>query len=159
MSLFRCLSKYVFFHAPRSDLQSITQTHIPFPWTISTTLIDSLTHSSSWSSTRLETLKPRLMLCHLSPLLNPYPQVENVVVWVDCVISDYDSSSASSSSNKFCGPFSNLFHLFFGGIVAPSSSWPIPCPEKGFVFDFFWFRFGFRFSRDWDWRWWRDWSS
>ena len=47
------------------------------------------------------------------------PQVENVVVRVDCVISDDDSSYASSSSDKSRGPFSNLFRLFFGGIVKP----------------------------------------
>lgn len=47
------------------------------------------------------------------------PQVENVVVRVDCVISDDDSSSASSSSDKSRGPFSNLFRFVFGGIVKP----------------------------------------
>ncbi|KAA8519468.1 hypothetical protein F0562_013724 [Nyssa sinensis] len=47
------------------------------------------------------------------------PQVENVVVRVDCVISDDDSSSASGSSDKSRGAFSNLFRLVFGGIVKP----------------------------------------
>ncbi|MFQ6666635.1 hypothetical protein Gotur_032916 [Gossypium turneri] len=50
------------------------------------------------------------------------PQVENVVVRVDCVISDDDCSSSSSSSDKsraLVGPFSNLFRLVFGGIVKP----------------------------------------
>ncbi|GKV36937.1 hypothetical protein SLEP1_g45020 [Rubroshorea leprosula] len=49
------------------------------------------------------------------------PQVENVVVRVDCVISDDDSSSSSSSSDKsrIAGPFSCLFRLVFGGIVKP----------------------------------------
>lgn len=47
------------------------------------------------------------------------PQVDNVVVRVDCVISDDDSSSSSSSSDKSRGPFSNLFRLVFGGIVKP----------------------------------------
>ncbi|XP_059665737.1 F-box protein At5g46170 [Cornus florida] len=47
------------------------------------------------------------------------PQVENVVVRVDCVISDDDASSASGSSDKSRGPFSNLFRLVFGGIVKP----------------------------------------
>ncbi|PON82373.1 F-box domain containing protein [Trema orientale] len=44
------------------------------------------------------------------------PQVDNVVVRVDCVISDDDSSSAASSSDKSRGPFSNLFRFVFGGI-------------------------------------------
>uniref|UniRef100_A0A803QDW2 Uncharacterized protein n=1 Tax=Cannabis sativa TaxID=3483 RepID=A0A803QDW2_CANSA len=34
--------------------------------------------------------------------------VENVVVRVDCVISDDDSSSSASSSDKSRGPFSNM---------------------------------------------------
>ncbi|XP_041026832.1 F-box protein At5g46170-like [Juglans microcarpa x Juglans regia] len=49
-------------------------------------------------------------------------QVENVVVRVDCVISDDDSttSSPSSSSDKSRNPFSNLFRfVFFGTIVKP----------------------------------------
>lgn len=47
------------------------------------------------------------------------PQVENVVVRVDCVISDDDASSASGSSDKSRGAFSNLFRFVFGGIVKP----------------------------------------
>ncbi|XAR72486.1 hypothetical protein NMG60_11019140 [Bertholletia excelsa] len=47
------------------------------------------------------------------------PQVENVVVRVDCVISDDDASSATGSSDKSRGPFLNLFRLVFGGIVKP----------------------------------------
>lgn len=47
------------------------------------------------------------------------PQVDNVVVRVDCVISDDDSSSSASASDKSRGPFSNLFRLVFGGIVKP----------------------------------------
>ncbi|XVF27297.1 hypothetical protein REPUB_Repub14bG0094700 [Reevesia pubescens] len=49
------------------------------------------------------------------------PQVENVVVRVDCVISDDECSSSSSSSDKSraAGPFSNLFRLVFVGIVKP----------------------------------------
>ncbi|XWS19867.1 hypothetical protein CRYUN_Cryun31cG0053200 [Craigia yunnanensis] len=49
------------------------------------------------------------------------PQVENVVVRVDCVISDDDCSHSSSSSDKSraAGPFSNLCRLVFGGIVKP----------------------------------------
>ncbi|KAM3700845.1 hypothetical protein ACB098_05G127900 [Castanea mollissima] len=54
------------------------------------------------------------------------PQVDNVVVRVDCVISDEDSSSSSlsspaisSSSDKSRNPFSNLFRFIFGGIVKP----------------------------------------
>ncbi|KAL5577288.1 hypothetical protein UlMin_018987 [Ulmus minor] len=47
------------------------------------------------------------------------PQVENVVVRVDCVISDDDSSASASSSDKSRGPFSNLFRIVFGGIVKP----------------------------------------
>ncbi|CAB4276477.1 unnamed protein product [Prunus armeniaca] len=51
------------------------------------------------------------------------PQVENVVVRVDCVISDDESSpssaSSSSSSDKSRTPFSALFRLVLGGIVKP----------------------------------------
>ncbi|XP_058723908.1 F-box protein At5g46170-like [Vicia villosa] len=47
------------------------------------------------------------------------PQVENVVVRVDCVISDDDSNSASASSDKSRGPFWNLLRLVFGGIAKP----------------------------------------
>ncbi|XP_052179584.1 F-box protein At5g46170-like [Diospyros lotus] len=48
------------------------------------------------------------------------PQVENVVVRVDCVISDDDvSSSASGSADKSRGAFTSLCRLFFGGIVKP----------------------------------------
>ncbi|GLT59876.1 hypothetical protein SLA2020_326710 [Shorea laevis] len=49
------------------------------------------------------------------------PQVDNVIVRVDCVISDDDSSSSSSSSDKSraAGPFSNLLRFVFGGIVKP----------------------------------------
>lgn len=45
------------------------------------------------------------------------PQVENVVVRVDCVISDDDSSSSASEKSR--SPFTNLFRFFFGGIVKP----------------------------------------
>ncbi|KAK3204656.1 hypothetical protein Dsin_018702 [Dipteronia sinensis] len=44
-------------------------------------------------------------------------QVENVVVRVDCVISDDDSSSSTSEKSR--SPFSNLFRVVFGGIVKP----------------------------------------
>ncbi|KAI3800752.1 hypothetical protein L1987_28846 [Smallanthus sonchifolius] len=47
------------------------------------------------------------------------PQVENVVVRVDCVISDGDSTSAAGSSYKSRGPISSLFRIVFGGIVKP----------------------------------------
>ncbi|KAK7245648.1 hypothetical protein RIF29_40496 [Crotalaria pallida] len=47
------------------------------------------------------------------------PQVDNVVVRVDCVISDDDSNSSNSSVDKSRGTFSNLFRLVFGGIVKP----------------------------------------
>ncbi|KAK6917155.1 F-box domain [Dillenia turbinata] len=54
------------------------------------------------------------------------PQVENVVVKVDCVISD-DDSTASSATNPAAdncnrngnGPFSNLVRLFYSGIIKP----------------------------------------
>ncbi|KAJ6728371.1 hypothetical protein OIU74_006423 [Salix koriyanagi] len=52
------------------------------------------------------------------------PQVDNVVVRVDCVISDDDTSS-SSSSTKSHSPsssssgFSSIFRLVLGGIVKP----------------------------------------
>ena len=47
------------------------------------------------------------------------PQVDNVVVHVDCVISDDDSSSSAASSDKARGPFANLFRLVFGSLVKP----------------------------------------
>ncbi|KAL6991498.1 hypothetical protein U1Q18_009611 [Sarracenia purpurea var. burkii] len=47
------------------------------------------------------------------------PQVETVVVRVDCVISDDDASSAGGSSDKSRGSFSNLCRLVLGGIVKP----------------------------------------
>ncbi|KAL8192296.1 hypothetical protein R6Q57_027963 [Mikania cordata] len=46
------------------------------------------------------------------------PQVENVVVRVDCVISDDDSSPAGSS-DKSRGSISSLFRIIFGGFVKP----------------------------------------
>ncbi|CAI9290742.1 unnamed protein product [Lactuca saligna] len=46
-------------------------------------------------------------------------QVENVVVRVDCVVSDDDAPSASGASDKSRGTFSSLVHLVFGGIVKP----------------------------------------
>ncbi|EEF42619.1 F-box protein At5g46170 [Ricinus communis] len=58
------------------------------------------------------------------------PQVDNVVVRVDCVISDDDtspssssdksrSSGSSSSSSSSSAGFSSIFRLVFGGIVKP----------------------------------------
>ncbi|GMI93577.1 hypothetical protein like AT5G46170 [Hibiscus trionum] len=49
------------------------------------------------------------------------PQVENVVVRVDCVISDDDCSPSSSSYDKSrsAGPISSLFRFLLGGIVKP----------------------------------------
>ncbi|KAM0050477.1 putative F-box protein AUF1 [Helianthus debilis subsp. tardiflorus] len=49
------------------------------------------------------------------------PQVQNVLVRVDCVISDDDSTSSSSASDKSRGggPFSSLLRLLVGGIVKP----------------------------------------
>ncbi|KAL6144172.1 hypothetical protein ACLB2K_054867 [Fragaria x ananassa] len=48
------------------------------------------------------------------------PQVDTVLVRVDCVISDDDSTSSSpSSSDKSRVPFSSLFRLVFGSIVNP----------------------------------------
>ncbi|CAO2842176.1 unnamed protein product [Amaranthus hypochondriacus] len=47
------------------------------------------------------------------------PQVDNVVVRVDCVISDDDSSSAVASADKSRSSFSNLFRLIFGNIFKP----------------------------------------
>ncbi|KAE8722947.1 F-box protein [Hibiscus syriacus] len=48
-------------------------------------------------------------------------QVENVVVRVDCVISDNDCSPSSSCYDKSrsAGPISSLFRLLLGGIVKP----------------------------------------
>ncbi|GAB4840648.1 hypothetical protein Ancab_021415 [Ancistrocladus abbreviatus] len=47
------------------------------------------------------------------------PQVENVVVRVDCVISDDDSSSSSSSADKSRSSFVNLFRIVFVNIFKP----------------------------------------
>ncbi|XP_057949048.1 F-box protein At5g46170 [Malania oleifera] len=48
------------------------------------------------------------------------PQVEHVLVRVDCVISDDDAASAASASDKArAGSFSNIFRLILGGIVKP----------------------------------------
>ncbi|XP_050368111.1 F-box protein At5g46170-like [Argentina anserina] len=48
------------------------------------------------------------------------PQVDNVVVRVDCVISDDDSSPSASSSDKSrSASISTLFRLVVGGIVKP----------------------------------------
>lgn len=47
------------------------------------------------------------------------PQVENVVVRVDCVIPDDDVSSSSAASDKTRGPFSDLFRFLFRGILKP----------------------------------------
>ncbi|KAL5731724.1 hypothetical protein ACHQM5_004425 [Ranunculus cassubicifolius] len=50
------------------------------------------------------------------------PQVDNVVVRVDCVISDDDSSSSSSNSDKNRGMFSSFAKFVYGGIVKPLQS-------------------------------------
>ncbi|KAJ0240676.1 F-box protein [Hirschfeldia incana] len=48
------------------------------------------------------------------------PQVESVLIRVDCVISDDDSSSLSSIKSRSSAPsFSNIFRLVVGGIVKP----------------------------------------
>ncbi|WCJ27428.1 F-box family protein [Euphorbia peplus] len=52
------------------------------------------------------------------------PQVDNVVVRVDCVISDDDTSPSSSSeksrsSGSSSSGFSSIFRLVFGGIAKP----------------------------------------
>ncbi|KAM7258753.1 hypothetical protein ACFE04_014494 [Oxalis oulophora] len=48
------------------------------------------------------------------------PLVDNVVVRVDCVISDDDTTSSSAtSSDKIRNPFSNIIRFVFGGIVKP----------------------------------------
>ncbi|KAK9155108.1 hypothetical protein Sjap_002588 [Stephania japonica] len=51
------------------------------------------------------------------------PQVDNVVVKVDCIISDDDASSSSSSSalssDKSRNVFSSFVRVFVGGIVKP----------------------------------------
>ncbi|XP_042521054.1 F-box protein At5g46170-like [Macadamia integrifolia] len=47
------------------------------------------------------------------------PQVDNVVVRVDCVISDDDATSAAASADKNRGVFSNFVRFVFGGIVKP----------------------------------------
>lgn len=53
------------------------------------------------------------------------PQVDNVVVRVDCVISDDESSSSTSSggsSDKSRHPISSLFRFVFLGLVKPFQS-------------------------------------
>lgn len=57
------------------------------------------------------------------------PQVDNVVVRVDCVISDEDSSasgnsaaSSASVADKARHPISSLFRLFFSGLFKPIQS-------------------------------------
>ncbi|KAG6416744.1 hypothetical protein SASPL_124182 [Salvia splendens] len=53
------------------------------------------------------------------------PQVDNVVVRVDCVISDEDSSSNSPSSaaaDKSRHPISSIFRIFFSGLFKPLQS-------------------------------------
>ncbi|KAL1560458.1 F-box protein-like protein [Salvia divinorum] len=57
------------------------------------------------------------------------PQVDNVVVRVDCVISDDDpsstsasSSSASSAADKSRHPITSLFRIFFSGLFKPLQS-------------------------------------
>ncbi|KAK6124056.1 hypothetical protein DH2020_042202 [Rehmannia glutinosa] len=57
------------------------------------------------------------------------PQVDNVIVRVDCVISDDDSSansssssSASAASDKSRHPISSLFRIFFSGLFKPLQS-------------------------------------
>ncbi|GER54807.1 F-box family protein [Striga asiatica] len=59
------------------------------------------------------------------------PQVDEVVVRVDCVISDeYDdddssatsSSSAAAAAGKSCHPISSLFRILFSGIFKPLQS-------------------------------------
>ncbi|KAM7252788.1 hypothetical protein ACFE04_029674 [Oxalis oulophora] len=50
------------------------------------------------------------------------PLVQNVVVRVDCVISDDDdddTSHPSSSSHKFPNPFSNIMRFLFSGFLKP----------------------------------------
>lgn len=47
------------------------------------------------------------------------PQVENVVVRVDCVIPDDDVSSSSAASDKTRGTFSNLVSFLLVGIYKP----------------------------------------
>ncbi|GFP81170.1 F-box protein at5g46170 [Phtheirospermum japonicum] len=57
------------------------------------------------------------------------PQVDNVVVRVDCVISDDDSAATSSAasgggggSDKSRHPISSLFRVFFSGLFKPLQS-------------------------------------
>ncbi|GFQ08134.1 F-box protein at5g46170, partial [Phtheirospermum japonicum] len=53
------------------------------------------------------------------------PQVDDVIVRVDCVISDDDpssTSSASAASDKFRHPISSLFRIFFSGLFKPLQS-------------------------------------
>ncbi|CAM8887715.1 unnamed protein product [Rhodiola kirilowii] len=48
------------------------------------------------------------------------PQVDNVIVKVDCVISDDESSAAAGSVDKSrASAFSSMIQLVFGGIVKP----------------------------------------
>lgn len=47
------------------------------------------------------------------------PQVENVVVRVDCVISDDDASAAASSADESRSPLASLVRVIFGNIFKP----------------------------------------
>ncbi|CAM8994762.1 unnamed protein product [Rhodiola kirilowii] len=70
---------------------------------------------------RIEDVKTLGRCCVVSRRFHDLvPQVDNVVVKVDCVISDDEnSSSVGSSADKSRGAFSSLFRLVFGGIVKP----------------------------------------
>ncbi|CAI9773286.1 unnamed protein product [Fraxinus pennsylvanica] len=68
------------------------------------------------------------------------PQVENVVVRVDCVISDDDSSSSgnsasssASAANKSRHPISSLFRLFFSGLFQSLTQLITPSPRRSIV--------------------------
>ncbi|KAF2305460.1 hypothetical protein GH714_005504 [Hevea brasiliensis] len=63
------------------------------------------------------------MLRRFTPFPLSRPQVDNVVVRVDCVISDDDTSPSSSSeksrSSSSSSGLSSIFRLVFGGFVKP----------------------------------------
>ncbi|GMH31066.1 hypothetical protein Nepgr_032909 [Nepenthes gracilis] len=58
-------------------------------------------------------------------------QVENLVVRVDCVISDDDSSSPSFSADKSHSPFASLFRVIFGNIFKPLQALGLLLCPKG----------------------------
>ncbi|PIA41646.1 hypothetical protein AQUCO_02200228v1 [Aquilegia coerulea] len=72
---------------------------------------------------RIEDVKSLGRCCVVSRRFHSLvPQVDNVVVRVDCVISDDDSSSSSAGNDKNRGVFTSFVRFVYGGIVKPLQS-------------------------------------